>query len=499
MMTGIRNVEICWTADETMELLKKGYRPDIALIAPELRGIHGIQLIQKIRNFFDTGKNEELPILLLIKNPDKAMLRHACRAGVEGAIRKPLDHAKIGRLILNALTKPRRFIAVRNYFGPERRKAEDPAFKGPERRQPLGEHESIATKERRIVEQAKPVEKAVDKPEVVGGKSAEPSKPVKQPAVLSDPNITPISQYHLPTPLEEQVAQRPKGGKVVSDDEVPAVKPTAKALPVNKTLPPQPEAKPQPAPVAKAAPKPVPAKAVKPVPEKTRPTKPVAQPKAPPKETAPKGVETAKPQTPKKEAAPEVEIVDIDDALQKHRLWVDSAGREGEALSVKRANLRGADLEEADLTGASLIQANFTDANLTQVILRKANLTGSIFANTKMEGANLAVARLKRANLSKAQLNRAVLRGADLSGARFKGASLVRTDLSSANLANTDFTGANLSMVVGLIQEQVDRACLDEKTALPAGIKASSQALARKPQGGLSGLRAKAVRAPDKG
>lgn len=75
----------------------------------------------------------------------------------------------------------------------------------------------------------------------------------------------------------------------------------------------------------------------------------------------------------------------------------------------------------------------------------------------------------------------------------------MRTDLSSANLANTDFTGANLSMVVGLIQEQVDRACLDEKTALPAGIKASSQALARKPQGGLSGLRAKAVRAPDKG
>jgi|GEM_PF-344081 len=501
MMIGIRNAEICYSADEALEVLRRGFRPDIALISPDLAGIHGIQLIKKIRSFLDAQKSDELPILLLINKPSKEMFRHACRAGIEGAVRKPMEHTKIGRMMQAAIKTPRRFIAIRDYFGPERRNASDLSYSGPERRKPLAEHEAIATKSRHGEEEKKAPEVAKPQPAPTVKKATE--EPKAQPL----PNVTPISEYELPTPLEEQIATKPKGGKLIEADELPKepVKPEAKLeqKPVEKpkaAIKPKPAEKPVAAkPVAPIAPaKPVaPPKeevaAVKPPAEKPQPKKAPAQPK---KEE--KGLEAAPVEKPKKEAVEEVEIVDIDEALLSHRLWVDSAGKEGHAMSVARANLRGADLESADLTGASLVQANFTDANLKEVVLRKANLTGAIFSNTQLIGANLAVARLKKANLSNARLDKAVLRGADLTGARFKGASLLRIDLSSANLANADLSGVNLSTAIGLIQEQIDRAFMDKKTTLPAGLQVSPAVLARKAKAGLAGLKAKAVRAPNK-
>jgi len=494
MMTGIRNARICRNADEALKEFQTGYQPDLALIAPDLKhGIHGIQLIKKIRDSFETGKGKEIPILLLVSRLDKAMLRHACRTGVEGAIRKPLDHAKIGRIILTAIKKPRRFIAVRDYFGPERRILDNSTYSGPERRTALGEHETVATKARRDEQPKSP---PASPPVVEPPKQVKP-KENKEPVTLKDPNVTPISEYQLPESRVDKVAVKPKGGKIVVDDEplpkVQELKPAAKPKPVEKSQPvakpkQQQEEKPKPvaAPKLEAKPKP------KPVPQK-----PAAKPKQ-----DEKGVETAVPAKsakPKEEVHEEVEIVDIDEALRNHRLWVDSAGREGEAIVVKRANLRGADLEAADLTGVSLIQANFTEAKLADVVLRKANLTGAIFAKANLTGANLAVARLRQANLIGARLDRAVLRGADLSGAKFKGASLLRTDLSSANLAQADLTGANLSAAVGLIQEQVDRAYLDTKTALPNGLKINPAALARSSKAGLVGLKSRATKRPVKG
>jgi len=495
MMTGIRNARICRYADEALKEFQTGYQPDVALIAPDLKnGIHGIKLIEKIRNSFETGKGKEIPILLLVSRLDKAMLRHACRTGVEGAIRKPLDHAKIGRIILAAIKTPRRFIAVRDYFGPERRIADDPAYSGPERRTDLGEHETIATKVRR---DEKPKSPPTPAPAAQASKQEKP-KQTKEPALVKDPNITPISEYELPESRVDKVAVKPKGGKIVADDEPfpeaekpkPVVKPQPVAKP--KPQPPQ-EARPEPA----AKPKPAATAAVPTQKPKPVPPKPAAKPKQ-----EGKGVEAAapaKPAKPKEEAREEVEIVDIDEALRNHRLWVDSAGREGEAIVVERANLRGADLEAADLTGVSLIQANFTEAKMTEIVLRKANLTGAVFAKANLTGANLAVARLRRANLVGARLDRAVLRGADLSGAKFKGASLLRTDLSSANLAKADLSGANLSATIGLIQEQVDRAYLDSKTALPNGLKVNPAALARSAKAGLTGLTSKATKRPVKG
>ncbi|HSQ51958.1 MAG TPA: pentapeptide repeat-containing protein [Nitrospiraceae bacterium] len=62
-----------------------------------------------------------------------------------------------------------------------------------------------------------------------------------------------------------------------------------------------------------------------------------------------------------------------------------------------------------------------------------------------------------------ANLQEANLRGATLSGANLTGAQLDKADLRRAILH-----GANLASVSGLTQAQLDTACVDEQTKLPA-------------------------------
>ncbi len=90
----------------------------------------------------------------------------------------------------------------------------------------------------------------------------------------------------------------------------------------------------------------------------------------------------------------DMSLVELAQALDQHKLWVESGGAAG-----RKADLTGADLAGADLTGA---------------------------------------------NLQDASLHRANLRGADLSLANLRGASLVQADMQETNLLGTELRGANL-------------------------------------------------------
>ncbi len=94
-------------------------------------------------------------------------------------------------------------------------------------------------------------------------------------------------------------------------------------------------------------------------------------------------------------------------------------------ISLREADLSGADLREADLSGASLSGADLREASLS--------------------GADLREAELIRANLRGADLSMASLRGADL-----RGANLREADLSMASLSGAIVTEEQLSKAASL-------------------------------------------------
>lgn len=195
-----------------------------------------------------------------------------------------------------------------------------------------------------------------------------------------------------------------------------------------------------------------------------------------------------------------------EDVSTKPDFWT---GEEEEILLVKRARLNGADLRfangarsflvkadlrEADLTGADLREADLREAlfqeetllggfilgetivgrrvlassaagrgeaNLEDVDFKRAKLNKVNFSRMKLRGVNFQFADLRDADLALANLRDAILRGADLRGA----------DLALANLRGADLRGANLSLVINLVQEQINETCMDEGTKLPDDLK----------------------------
>lgn len=176
------------------------------------------------------------------------------------------------------------------------------------------------------------------------------------------------------------------------------------------------------------------------------------------------------------EPRPRLSEQELRTALDEHRLWAESSGRdgtranlsgfdlsglhlEGECLAGAKlldarlagtnligADLSGAYLSNADLSGAELNLANLTNARLSDATLAGAELHHADLCGAYLERANLADADLRHANLSAADLHSANLAGADLHRAVLAGAALPRANLAGADLTNADLSHAELSL-----------------------------------------------------
>ncbi len=104
-------------------------------------------------------------------------------------------------------------------------------------------------------------------------------------------------------------------------------------------------------------------------------------------------------------------------------------------------NLQGADLSNTCVKEHDLHSANFDGANALLMCMSFANFTNASFRGTELSGANLAGAKMD---------------GADLTGAK---------------TSITSFLGTDLTHVKGLTQAQLNVACSDKDTKLPAGLK----------------------------
>ena len=118
------------------------------------------------------------------------------------------------------------------------------------------------------------------------------------------------------------------------------------------------------------------------------------------------------------------DLLEIAEALDQHRLWVESKGAEG-----VRGDFSGADLSGADLTAV--------------------NLQGAALQKTNLRGADLAMANLRGADLAEADLRETNLLGAEFSGANLMGANLYGAQgLWAGRLGGTNLFDATLPEAV---------------------------------------------------
>lgn len=111
----------------------------------------------------------------------------------------------------------------------------------------------------------------------------------------------------------------------------------------------------------------------------------------------------------------------------------------GGIVDCVACDLKGADLTNTCVKAHDLHGADFDGANATLMCMSFANFSGATFRGTDLSGANLA--------------------HADLDGA----------DLTGAHMTITSIKGTDLTRAKGLTQSQLDAACGDAQTKVPAG------------------------------
>lgn len=154
---------------------------------------------------------------------------------------------------------------------------------------------------------------------------------------------------------------------------------------------------------------------------------------------------------------------------------------------LRGANLLGANLEKARLVRASLAGAAAKGVRFARVEAYRTDFSGieaeaASFESAELQRSNFKEARLANVNFTKADLGRSQFDGAEIGGSRFALANLARADFRGTTFsAPVDFDrafffltrieGVDLAASTGLAQWQLDMACGDDKTVLPAGLK----------------------------
>lgn len=450
-------------------------KPDVILVALKLGRVNGISVVQKIRSLAD-GAFYKTPVLLLLEKVSQNMLREACRAGIEGALRKPITSEKYLRFTRAVILKPRRFICVRHYFGPERRTRETTKFKGQDRRTTNGlMAEDLSTDT--FTQNVTPGKSALGSDPVL-------SSPAPNSAKRPEPNA---KAENLDWGKSETKAKADGGVMDYASDEFKnsnkAQTPTdlTSDAPAAKKSEPEYDFRSEDKPAAKTEfdygqsdTKPTKTAIDVPVSQ----TKKAAEPKDLPEPEAPAKDPTPDPAPAIEATGPDSddfeEVMDLDECLDLHKVWVNSGGKIGQQANRPHSDFRGQELEGADFTRAILPQSNFEEVDCTSVVLRKADLTGATFRKALLTSADLRVSRLSKADLRNAKMDQANLLGADLTGANLEGASLYKVNFSGANLNRANLRGLNLTSCQGLISDQIKRAITDQSTQLPLSARTPS-------------------------
>lgn len=128
----VKDVIIARNGAEALDKLKSA-SIDLVITDLEMEGGGGIELIKSVRKS-RTVPDPLVPILVLSANTMSSTIMEARDAGMSEFLAKPVSAKALYRRISSVIEQPRNFVRTSTYFGPDRRRRNDPNYKGTMRR-----------------------------------------------------------------------------------------------------------------------------------------------------------------------------------------------------------------------------------------------------------------------------------------------------------------------------------------------------------------------------
>ena len=128
---GTKEVRECADGADALKVLKT-FPADIVITDWAMEPLDGIELTRMIRNASDSV-NPYVPIIMLTAYSEMIRIVEARDAGVNEFVVKPISVNTLFSRIQAVIEKPRPYIRINNFFGPDRRRKDMP-FEKPDRR-----------------------------------------------------------------------------------------------------------------------------------------------------------------------------------------------------------------------------------------------------------------------------------------------------------------------------------------------------------------------------
>jgi DNA-binding response OmpR family regulator len=129
---GVRTIVETRDAADAFEIMRSA-NPDLALVDYMLGDVDGLEFTRLIRTASDSP-NKYLPIIMVSGHTDRTRIYEAINAGVNEYLAKPVRPVDLYNRLVSLIERPRLFVKSAGYFGPDRRRRQDPRFSGPWRR-----------------------------------------------------------------------------------------------------------------------------------------------------------------------------------------------------------------------------------------------------------------------------------------------------------------------------------------------------------------------------
>ncbi len=123
-------------ADAFKEL--RHFPADIIICDWNMQPLDGLDFTRLVRTGKDSP-NPFVPIIMLTGHTEMNRVVEARDAGVHEFMAKPISAKGLYTRIRAIIERPRPFVRAGLYFGPDRRRRDNPAYRGPERRKTEGQ------------------------------------------------------------------------------------------------------------------------------------------------------------------------------------------------------------------------------------------------------------------------------------------------------------------------------------------------------------------------
>jgi two-component system, chemotaxis family, chemotaxis protein CheY len=128
----VRQIEEAADAADALQMLRTS-TVDMAFVDFRLSGLDGVEFCKLVRTASDTP-NPFLPIIMITAYSERSRVLEAVNAGVDEFLVKPVRAIDVAARLNAVIERRRPFVRSSDYFGPDRRRRDDPRYRGPLRR-----------------------------------------------------------------------------------------------------------------------------------------------------------------------------------------------------------------------------------------------------------------------------------------------------------------------------------------------------------------------------